>query len=132
MTLARPDDSLSSPERPDRSGWLALGGVLAALGASSCCVLPFVLFTVGVGGAWLGNLTALSPYQPLFLALGLALVCAGFWAVYRRPAAQPCATEDLCARPASRRLSKIALWAAAALILAAFAFPYVAPVFLDL
>jgi mercuric ion transport protein len=34
------------------------GGLLGALAASSCCVLPLVLFSIGVSGAWIGNLTA--------------------------------------------------------------------------
>ncbi|MGH8614610.1 MAG: mercuric transporter MerT family protein, partial [Gammaproteobacteria bacterium] len=43
---------------------LSLGGILAAIAASSCCVLPLVLFTLGISGAWISNLTALAPYQP--------------------------------------------------------------------
>src|SRR5258708_24664719 len=51
---------------------LAAGGILAALGAASCCVIPFALFMLGVSGAWIGNLTALEPYQPIF-----AIIAAG-------------------------------------------------------
>jgi MerT mercuric transport protein len=40
---------------------LAVGGILGALGAASCCVIPFALFLAGVSGAWIGNLTALEP-----------------------------------------------------------------------
>ena len=44
----------------DRSsaGLLALGGFGAVL-LSACCVLPFVLVMLGLGGAWLANLHAL-------------------------------------------------------------------------
>ena len=35
------------------------GSVIGALAMSSCCILPLVLFSLGVTGAWLGNLTAL-------------------------------------------------------------------------
>jgi hypothetical protein len=31
---------------------LAAGGILAALRAASCCVVPFTLFMLGVSGAW--------------------------------------------------------------------------------
>jgi mercuric ion transport protein len=31
-----------------------LGGILGALAASSCCIIPLVLFTLGIGGAWIG------------------------------------------------------------------------------
>src|SRR5258708_4033105 len=58
---------------------LAGGGVLGALAASSCCLVPLALFGIGVGGTWIGYLTRLAPYQPYFL--GFAVVCLGigYW-----------------------------------------------------
>lgn len=109
---------------------LATGGILAALGASSCCVIPFVLFTLGVSGAWIGNLTALAPYQPIFLALALVCLAAGFVVVYRRPEAA-CA-GPACARPVSDRVVKTSLWAGTVLVVVALAFPYIAPLILEL
>lgn len=105
-----------------------VGGILAALGASSCCILPLVLFSLGVSGAWIGNLTALARYQPLFIAAAVAFLGFGFWRAYRRPAA--CAADGPCARPGSSRVVKVGLWAAAVLLLAAVTFPYTAPLFL--
>lgn len=100
------------------------------MAASSCCVIPFALFTLGVSGAWIGTLTRLAPYQPVFLAVALAFLAAGFVRVYRRPRAA-CADGAACARPASPRLARAALWTAAALVAAALAFPYVVRPFLD-
>lgn len=117
--------------RPTQQGLLAVGGVLAALGASSCCILPLVLFSVGVSGAWIGNLTALAPYQPLFIAVALAFLAAGFFRICRRPNVA-CADETSCATPASTRLTKIGLWTATVLVLAALTFPYTARLFFDL
>jgi len=31
---------------------MAAGGLVGALAASSCCILPLVLFSLGVSGAW--------------------------------------------------------------------------------
>ena len=56
----------------------ALGGVLGALGAASCCIAPLVLFSLGITGAWIGNLASLAPYQPLFVVPTLALLPPGF------------------------------------------------------
>lgn len=109
---------------------LATGGILAALGASSCCVIPFVLFTLGVSGAWIGNLTALAPYQPIFVALALASLAAGFVTAYRRPKAV-CAEGAACARPVSDRMVKTGLWAGTILVVLALIFPYLAPLILD-
>lgn len=107
----------------------AIGGVLGAVLASSCCILPLALFSLGAGGAWLGNLAALSPYQPAFIAVTAAALGFGFYKVYRRPA-EACDDGQACARPLPRRLIKLSLWSATALVAAAAAFPYVAPTLL--
>lgn len=101
---------------------LAAGGLLGALAASTCCLLPLALFSLGVGGAWIANFTALAPYQPVFLGLALACLLAGFWLIYRRPKAA-CAQGEACARPMPRRAVRIALWLATGLVAAALIVP---------
>ncbi len=113
-------------DRAVRQGLMAVGGVLGALAASSCCIVPLGLFSVGATGAWIGNLTALAPYQPVFVVVTLGFLAAGFWMVYGKPKAA-CAEGASCARPPSDRLVKVALWSATVLVGAALAFPYVAP-----
>jgi mercuric ion transport protein len=108
-----------------KAGLAAAGGVLGALVMMSCCVLPLALFALGVGGAWIGNLTALAPYQPIFLAITLGFLATGYYLVYHRPA-RACAEGEACARPAPRRAVKLALWTATALVIAGMAFPYAA------
>jgi mercuric ion transport protein len=112
-----------------RATLLSVGGILAALGAASCCVVPFALFMVGVSGAWIGHLTALEPYQPAFAAIAVGFVGYGAYLVYRKPEAA-CAEGSYCARPGSGRLARIGLWSAAALLVAAVGFPYVIRLFL--
>jgi mercuric ion transport protein len=109
---------------------LSVGGILAAVAAASCCVLPFALFVAGVSGAWIVNLTALKPYQPIFVGLTLACLGGGFYAVYRRPKAVECVEGAYCANPSSNRIAKIGLWGASVLIVIALAFPHVARLFL--
>lgn len=106
-------------------GLIAAGGLIGAFAASSCCILPLVLFSLGIGGAWIGNLAALAPYQPVFAVLTLGLLGYGHYLVYR--AARPCVQGESCARPVPHRMVKSALWLATALIAAALLFPYVAP-----
>ena len=121
-------------ETADRATWKGLaaaGALVGALAASSCCILPLALFAVGVGGAWMANLTALAPYQPLFVIVTLGFLGLGYWLSYRASRAR-CSTGAACARPMPNRLVKVALWAAAALITAALAFPYVAPAMLGI
>ncbi len=112
--------------------WLAAaGGLLGAVAASSCCILPLVLFSIGVTGAWLGNLSALSPYQPIFVGVTLAFLGYGYYLVYRKPKGQ-CAQSEVCERPHASRPVRLSLWMATVLVAAALAFPYVAPMMLDL
>jgi mercuric ion transport protein len=59
---------------------LTLGGLVAAFGVASCCGLPFMLATVGLGTAWLGGFALLAALHPLFL-LATATVCLASAAV---------------------------------------------------
>jgi MerT mercuric transport protein. len=116
-------------DKAARKVFATVGSITAALAASSCCVIPLVLFTLGIGGAWISNLTALAPYQPLFVVLTLAFLAWGFWMVYRKP--QVACAEGYCTRPLSDRIAKTGLWIATVLIALALAFPYVAPLFIE-
>ena len=51
---------------PTGSGALLVGG-LASILASTCCLGPLVLVALGLSGAWIGDLTLVEPYRPLFL-----------------------------------------------------------------
>jgi mercuric ion transport protein len=104
----------------------AAGGIIAALAASSCCILPVALFSLGISGAWIGNFTRLAPYQPYFIAATLAFVGIGYWLVYRSPKVA-CNEGEACARPLPNRFVKIVLLAATVIVIAAWAFDYVAP-----
>ena len=109
-----------------REGLAATGGVVGALAASACCILPLVLFSLGVGGVWVGRLAALSPYQPYFIGFAALAIGYGFWQVYGRPKTA-CAGDAACARPLPQRLVKTALWSATVLVLAAIIYPFVVP-----
>jgi mercuric ion transport protein len=106
----------------------AVGGLLGALAASSCCLAPLALFTLGVSGAWIGNLTALEPYQPVFLAATTGFLGLGYFLVYRRPAVL--CGDGRCRRALSSPVVKSVLWAATVLALAAVAFNYLGPLLL--
>ncbi|MBT3306263.1 MAG: mercury transporter MerT [Alphaproteobacteria bacterium] len=110
---------------------MAFGSVLGALAASSCCILPLVLFSLGAGGAWIGNLTALAPYQPFFVAVTVCFLGAGFYMVYRKPKLDACEAGTVCARPGADRINKIALWSSSVLVALAVAFNFWAPILLD-
>ena len=105
----------------------SFGGILGAAAAWSCCIVPLILFSVGVSGVWIGNLTSLG-------ALSTDL--------HRHRRGQPgdrllpglkaadCAPGTFCASPRSDRLTKPALWLSSVLVVLAVAFNYLAPIFL--
>jgi len=109
-----------------RGRLLAAGGVLGGVLASSCCIAPLVLVTLGVSGAWIGSLTALEPYKPYFLVVTAIFLAGGFWHVYFRPR-KACAEGSYCARPASAKFTKSALWLGTVLAVLAATVNYWAP-----
>ncbi len=112
-----------------RQGLIAAGGVLGAIAAASCCIVPLALFSLGITGVWIGNLAALTPYQPVIVPITAGFLGYGYYLVYWKPK-KAYADGTTCARPLPNRIVKIALWAATILVTAAVAFPYAAPVLL--
>jgi mercuric ion transport protein len=113
-----------------RQGLIAAGGLLGALAASSCCILPLVLFGLGVSGAWIGNFTRLAAYQPYVLAATLAFLGYGYWLVYRS-SKRACTEGEACARPLPNRFVKTSLVLATILVVAALGLDFIAPLFLN-
>lgn len=105
-----------------------IAGTLAAVGASLCCVGPLVLLALGIGGAWIGSLTALDPYRPLFVALTVAFLALAFHRVYLRPA-RDCAPDRACANPAVLRRQRQLFWLVSISLSALLGVPWIAPLF---
>jgi mercuric ion transport protein len=125
--LARPEARSGGMLRAQKL--IAAGGVIGALAASSCCILPLVLFGLGVSGAWIGNLTRLAPYQPYFIAATAACLGGGYWLRYRSQKTA-CADGEICARPLPNRMVTMGLILATVLVIGALAFDFLAPLFL--
>ncbi len=104
-----------------------IGAVLAAIGASACCVGPLLLVTLGVGGAWVASLTRLEPLRPVFVVLTLALLGFAGFRLYRRPAV--CESGRPCADDRVRRRRRALFWLVSVPLLALLAFPWYAPLF---
>jgi mercuric ion transport protein len=118
---------MSDMEQPvGTKNWAASFGVIGAILASSCCILPFAFLMLGVSGAWIGNLTVLEPYKDYFAAVTLVFLGVGFWQVYVKPKKQ--CDEGYCATPRSDRFIKIILWVSAVLVLLALTVDIWAPI----
>jgi len=102
----------------------AAGGILGALAASSCCMLPLLLLTLGAGGPWIGTLVRLAPYQPYFIAVAVACLGCGYW-LSHRSSNQKCAA--VCSTRSARKFVNPALVVATILVVAAIAFNFLWP-----
>jgi mercuric ion transport protein len=105
-----------------------IAAALAAVGASLCCVGPFVLLMLGVGGAWIGNLTALEPYRPIFIGAVLLFLGLAFRKLYLVP--QVCEPGTPCANPAVRRTQRLIFWLVTIILGLLIAFPWYGPMLL--
>ena len=113
---------------PKKIPWLGIGAVLAAIGASACCVGPLLLLSLGIGGAWMSNLTSLTAVRPLFFALTLLFIWLGFLKLYFPE--KGCNEGDICESPKVQRNQKIIFWIGSIAILLLLSFPWFAPYFM--
>ena len=115
-----------------------LGGVAAAFLASLCCIGPLLFVTLGIGA---GLASTFEPLRPIFGVLMLALLGAGFWAVYGRRSAlvkrvaavdtgesgreSTLASEEAtsCSAPTRRGRDVAILWSATVIAVVLWAFP---------
>lgn len=104
-----------------------IAGVLAAIGASVCCVGPLVLLALGVGGTWIGNLTAMESYRPFFVGLTLLFLGLAFRRLYLVPKA--CTPSTPCADLRVVRRQRYTFWIVAVFLLGLLATPWLAPLF---
>jgi mercuric ion transport protein len=111
----------ASPSRTSPR-WALLTGAAAAIGASLCCVVPLLLVSLGISGAWLASLTALEPYRPWFAGLAIVALTFAGWRLYG-PASR-CEDGRFCGDPRVLRRRRRLLWIAVAAILPLLLFPY--------
>jgi mercuric ion transport protein len=106
--------------------WTLFGSIGAALGAAVCCLGPVVLVSLGVSGAWIGRLSALEPYRPLFMVVAAGFLAVGFYRTYgtARRDDDPESCEEDCEVPKASRINRATLWIATVVVAGLFASPY--------
>jgi mercuric ion transport protein len=119
----------TDPETPiNTPSWLGISALLAAIGASACCVGPFLLLSLGIGGAWMSTLTGLEPARPFFVILTLLFLGLGYRKLYLSP--DRCEEGAICATSDIQRRQRLMFWLGSAFILMLLAFPWLAPFFM--
>lgn len=99
-----------------------IGSVVAAFGASACCVGPVVFSIIGAGALGAAS-TRFEPLRPLFLGLTGVLLVAGFFVTYRRNPVESCGPGETCP-PRTNTAAKIFLWIATVVVVLLVTFPY--------
>jgi mercuric ion transport protein len=106
---------------------LTLAGI-AALLASTCCVVPLVLALVGVSGAWVSQLHWMAPYSEAFTILAVGALLLAAWRIYRPvPQGAVCEEGTSCARASAA--TRGWFWVLAGLTLVPLVVRLAAPLF---
>lgn len=108
--------SMSKSMSKKHTNFPILGGTLAAFGAGLCCAGPFVLLLLGISGSWIGNLTLLEPYRPLFILVVITLFGFAGWKLYRP--IEHCQPGSECSLPRVRTRRQVIFWISALIALA--------------
>ena len=107
---------------------IVLGATAAgAILATTCCVLPFALFSMGISGAWLGNLASLATYRPWFIGVALVLLGGGIYMMRKKRYEAACATDGYCESTLADKVQMTVLITSALVIATAILWPVLLP-----
>lgn len=115
---------MTASERTTSSRWrdwgpvaFSVGGLGTAFAAATCCGLPLVLGSFGVGSAWLfGIARRAAPHRELLLGIAVTSIAAGAWTLWRRSRGV-CEPDAWCSRRIARTCAAAGLVIGAALAL---------------
>lgn len=85
----------------DKKQKLSFAGIIvSALLAISCCIGPALFLLTGASISFLGSLTFLAPYKPIFIATGAIFLGIAFWTTFIK--------KRKCACPADQKKARLA------------------------
>ncbi|MBI3585523.1 MAG: cation transporter [Ignavibacteriales bacterium] len=97
----------------------SVGGVIAAVIASLCCIGPVIVVFLGVGSV--AAFSVFEAYRPYLIGLTVALIGLAFYFTYRK---QEIKCEDgTCKVEGAGKLAKTGVWSATILTILAIGFP---------
>ncbi len=99
----------------------AIGGVITALLAASCCIGPALFLAFGITG--LGFLTRLEPLRPYMIGLTFVFVAFAWRHAYGK--GSNCGPDGGC-NPRARKINRLLFWVLVGFAIFGVSFPYVA------
>jgi mercuric ion transport protein len=109
-------------QRLARAGMAA--AVVAAFGASICCIGPILAATFGITS--LAALIRYEPLRPMLAGVTVVFLAGAFVLSYRKRADAACPPGSLCethSRNSVQRVNRTVLWITAIVVLAVLTFP---------
>lgn len=119
----------SEDNKPISTKGTLIAGLLAGLTASACCAGPLILLMLGISGSWIGNLSALEPYRPVFILVAFVFLALAYRNIYRSPKA--CRTDAVCATQQGKRSQQFIFWVTTLIVVLSIAFPWYGPLLFD-
>jgi mercuric ion transport protein len=101
-----------------------IGGLFAGIAASLCCVGPLILLLLGLGGAWVGDLTALEPYRPIFIGIAVVALVIAYLRIFRAKGELSCDEGKVCEQLKVNRLYKWLFLGVVVVVLTSIMSPY--------
>lgn len=99
-----------------------VAGLIVGLTASACCAGPLILLMLGISGSWIGNLSILEPFRPIFIVLAVGLLFLAYRKIFVQP--QSCSIDTACSTSNGQKTQKILFWATTLIIFLSIAFPW--------
>jgi mercuric ion transport protein len=96
-----------------------VGGIIAAIIASLCCIGPVLVALIGVGS--IGAFAAFESFRPYLIGLTVALLALAFYLTYRKR--EVICEDGSCKIESAGKWNKIAVWLATLVAAVAIAFP---------
>ncbi len=116
-------------ETPGLSKGTLAGSIIAGIAASTCCIGPLLLLTLGISGSWIGNLSAMEAFRPYLIGITLVFLGLAFRKLYLVP--QTCAVDAPCSTLSNLRKQRITFWVVSVFVLIVMSFPWYGPYLLD-
>lgn len=122
--LPEKSSETASPARGSGAVLLTAGGLVAAFSVASCCGLPFILATLGLGTAWLYGIAVFAaPHRTILLAAAGIFLLGGAILMWRqRKTAAFCTPGGVCTKPAVRGLTMAGLLAGFVMLYLGYAY----------
>lgn len=98
----------------------AVGGIIAAIVASLCCIGPILIALVGIGS--IGAFTVFESSRPYLIGITVILLGIAFYLVYKRREVK--CEDGTCKIEDAGKWNKIGVWSATFLAVVSIAFPY--------